>query len=162
MFIAVWPPAPVAELLTALPREEAPRLRWTTADQWHITLRFLGDVPETDALSAFESIRARPVDALLGPTVERLAPEVIVAPVRGLEPLAAEVLARTADLGEAPHPDGFRGHLTLARQRGGGSCSVDGRAISGTFRVEEIVLVRSDLHDAGARYTSVARRPLSL
>ena len=68
---------------------------------------------------------------------------------------------RTGQLGEPPHPDGFHGHLTLARQRGGEKCSVDGLALSCSFAVEEIVLVRSELDATGARYTQIARQAQS-
>jgi 2'-5' RNA ligase len=160
LFVAVWPPPSVAGLLGGLPRDEASRLRWTTPDQWHVTLRFLGDVDEAAALELFHGVKGRRVDAELGPTVERLGPELVVVPVRGLDALAAAVWAVSPDLGEPPHVDGFRGHLTVARQRGGGSTSADGVAVSAGFVVDEIALVRSDLHADGARYTTVTRRSL--
>src|SRR4051812_49893486 len=49
LFVAVWPPPPaVAELETVLAavRASAPRLRWTTREQWHLTLAFLGEVAD--------------------------------------------------------------------------------------------------------------------
>ena len=160
LFVAVWPPPPVADLLQGLPRNEAPRLRWTTRGQCHITLRFLGDVAENAALELVNGVEGRSIEAELGPTVERLGPELVVVPVRGLDALAAAVWAVGPELGEAPHVDGFRGHLTIARQRGGGSTSADGVAVSASFVVDEIALVRSDLHADGARYTTVTRRTL--
>lgn len=160
LFVAVWPPPPVADLLQGLPRYEAPRLRWTTRGQWHITLRFLGDVAENAALELVNGVEGRSIEAELGPTVERLGPDLVVAPVRGLDALAAAVWAVSPDLGAAPHADGFRGHLTLARQRGGGSTSADGLPISARFVVDEIALVRSELHADGARYTAVTSRSL--
>ena len=78
-----------------------------------------------------------------------------------LDAIAAAVAAETVALGEPPHPDGFRGHLTLARQRGGGVTSLDGASIDGSFRVDEIELLRSELHADGARYATVTRRRLS-
>ncbi|MEZ5245087.1 MAG: RNA 2',3'-cyclic phosphodiesterase [Acidimicrobiales bacterium] len=161
LFVAVWPPPPVADLLAGLPRAEAPRLRWTTPDQWHITLRFLGDVDEATAVELVGEIDGRRAEAELGPTVQRLEPGLVVAPVRGLDALAGAVWAARPDVGAAPHVDGFRGHLTLARQRGGGATSADGAAIAARFVVDEIALVRSELHADGARYTTVTRRSLS-
>ena len=48
LFVAVWPPESVVEMLLGLDRPEGPELRWTTEPQWHVTLRFLGEV-ETPA-----------------------------------------------------------------------------------------------------------------
>jgi len=161
LFIAVWPPPSVVELLRALPRDEAPGLRWTTPEQWHATLRYFGDVDEVAAVAAFEMVEAEAAIAVVGPTVERLDAGVIVAPIVGLDALAGAVHARTAGLGEPPHPAGFRGHLTLARQRVEAPCSADGVSLHDSFAVTEIALVRSSLHAAGARYVTLARRPLS-
>ena len=162
LFIAVWPSPSVVDALTAIPRAEAPRLRWTTPDQWHVTLRYLGDAVEESTVSAaLDTIAAGRTEAVLGPAVERLDPGLVVIPVQGLDALAAEVIAATADLGEPPHPAGFRGHLTLVRQREGDTTSADGVTFSARFVVDEIALVRSDLHHDGARYTTVARRRLA-
>jgi 2'-5' RNA ligase len=159
-FIAVWPPSTVTDLIAGLPRVEAPRLRWTTPDQWHVTLRFLGDVDEDAAIELFDGITGRRSEAELGPVVQRLGTELVVAPVRGLDALAAAVWAVCPEVGAAPHADGFRGHLTVARQRGGGSTSADGAAIATRFVVDEIALVRSELRPDGACYTTVTRRAL--
>ena len=160
LFIAVWPPVAVTSALAGLPRTDAATLRWTTADQWHITLRYLGDVDESEAREVLDRTPGGAAEAELGPLVQRLAPDTVVVPVRGLDRLAADVWATCPELGERPHPDGFRGHLTLARVRDGGPTSVDGAAISARFPVDEIALVHSDLHADGARYTTVARRML--
>ena len=48
MFAAVVPPAPVIEDLDAFleARREAGAFRWTLAEQFHVTLAFLADVPD--------------------------------------------------------------------------------------------------------------------
>ncbi|GAA1112260.1 RNA 2',3'-cyclic phosphodiesterase [Kribbella jejuensis] len=50
LFVAVVPPNDVVEDLTEFvePRREHPDedIRWATDDHWHITLAFLGDVPD--------------------------------------------------------------------------------------------------------------------
>ncbi|MEQ8840380.1 MAG: 2'-5' RNA ligase family protein [Acidimicrobiales bacterium] len=161
LFVAVWLPSDVVALVADLPRDDLPRLRWTTPAQWHVTLRYLGEVDEVLAQAAFDSVEAAPAAAELGPVVERLEPGLVVVPVVGLDALAAAVLEATGGIGEPPHPDGFRGHLTLARQREGTSTSADGVACSARFVVDEIALVRSELHHDGARYTTVTRRRLT-
>ncbi|NUQ31517.1 MAG: RNA 2',3'-cyclic phosphodiesterase, partial [Dermatophilaceae bacterium] len=60
LFVAVVPPDEVLDDLEehVAPRREAgPEIRWTDRHQWHVTLAFLGSVPEarlddlTDALA---------------------------------------------------------------------------------------------------------------
>ena len=136
-------------------------MRWTTPDQWHITLRFLGDVDEGAALELLAEVDGRRTEATIGPTVTRLRRDLLVAPVGGLDALAAAVWAAQPDLGAAPHADGFRGHLTVARQRGGGSTPADGAPLAARFVVDEIALVRSALHADGARYTTVTTRSVA-
>lgn len=50
LFVAIVPPAPavagLAPQLAALRSPAGPRLRWTSADAWHLTLAFLGEIPD--------------------------------------------------------------------------------------------------------------------
>ncbi|MDW3219103.1 MAG: RNA 2',3'-cyclic phosphodiesterase [Acidimicrobiales bacterium] len=156
LFVAVWPPPAVVDVLAALPRQAAPGLRFTTAEQWHATVRFLGSCSETEARAALRQVRFAATAVRLGPTVERLGPGVVVAPVAGLETIAKVVREATASVGEPVDPRSFVGHITLARSKGDGPCSLDGVGVRGTFTVREIALVRSELHPDGARYTTVA------
>lgn len=161
-FVAVWPPPAVGRALAALARPERPGLRWTTPDQWHVTLRFLGRVDPGRVTEAFAGLEPPgPAQAVLGPTVGRFGDRVLHVPVAGLDALAAAVAAVP---GLGPRPErSFRGHVTLARARG--SAAVDlgaltGAPVAGRWPVGEVTLVRSHLDGAGARYEVVARRPL--
>ena len=58
LFVAVWPPPEVLDVLAALPRTERPGVRWTTRDQWHVTLRFLGMADPAEAVEAVRRIEA--------------------------------------------------------------------------------------------------------
>lgn len=156
LFIAVWPPPEIVAVLRDLPRVEADGVRFTTEDRWHATLRFLGDVDLDTARAAIGRVRFARTTATVGPAVTRLGAGVVIAPVAGLDAVAATVRGATAAIGEPVDPRPFRGHLTLARQRRGDRCSLDGAPIRGTFPVDEIALVRSDLRSDGARYTTVA------
>lgn len=51
LFVAVWPSPEAHAALAALPRPVTPAVRWTTPDQWHVTLRFLGEVPDPDPVA---------------------------------------------------------------------------------------------------------------
>ena len=164
LFVAVWPPSEVADALAALPRPVLPGLRWTTPDQWHVTLRFLGTVAVDDAVEAFRRIElGRPAVATLGPVVGRFGSRVLQVPVTGLEALAAATVGATAALGKAPADRSFTGHLTLARVRRPGAVDLrplTGAPVSGRWVVGELTLVRSHTAAAGARYQVLAARLL--
>jgi 2'-5' RNA ligase len=83
---------------------------------------------------------------------------VVVVPVRGLDAVAAAVVAATAGVGEPPDPRPFTGHVTIARLRlrHRPACRVAGQPIADRFPVDELHLVRSELHPHGARYATVA------
>lgn len=155
LFVAVWPPGEALDAIEAMPRPERAGVRWTTREQWHVTLRFLGRVddpaPVLGALAEAALPRARGV---LGPRSERLGRSVLCLPAAGLDELAAVVRAATAGVG-APEGRPFRGHLTLARSRHGGVGSLAGQPLVAEFPVEEVSLVRSHLHPDGARYETI-------
>ena len=98
-----------------------------------------------------------PAQATVGPAVAWLGPGVVVVPVDGLGTLAGAVGDLTADVGKPPPRRRFHGHVTIARLRTGARCDLVGTPISGGFAVSEVLLVRSTLHPAGARYEVVRR-----
>lgn len=165
LFVAVHPPPEVLDAVAALPRPERPGVRWTTRDQWHVTLRFLGEVegpgPVADAVAAAVAGLA-PVEAVLGPRVTTLGPGVVCVPVAGLDDLAGAVVAATAGFGRPPEDRPFTGHLTVARaRRGSGPVRrLAGAPIEGRWVASSAEVVRSHLHPAGARYETVASAPL--
>ena len=62
LFVAVIPPEHVLEDLGDFlePRREAgPELRWTDPNQWHLTLSFMGEVPERTVEPLVERLAAR-------------------------------------------------------------------------------------------------------
>src|SRR5438270_5048426 len=121
LFVAVRPPPDVVDDLAALSRPDAPPTRWTTPDQWHVTLRFFGNVvdpsPVTDALAAAVHDVA-PLRVAMGPRARVLSRQIVYLPIAGLDELAATVIAATAGFGEPPPERRFRGHLTLGRAKG--------------------------------------------
>jgi 2'-5' RNA ligase len=154
--VAVWPPDDVLDRVAALDRPAVPGLRWTTRDQWHITLRFLGEVPEVEpvvaALAEAELFRAQ---AVLGPALDRFGRGVLHVPVAGLDDLAGAVVRATSHLGRPPEDRPFAGHLTLARVAKGGRVdlrSFSGTRVKGEWEVDAVCLVESRLSPAGARY----------
>jgi len=165
LFVAVWPPDEVVERVAALDRPEVVGLRWTSPAQWHVTLRFLGraDMGEARAALGDLVVPAKPVEAVVGPTVGRFGQRVLQLPVSGLDGLAAAVVSATAAMGDRPEDRPFVGHLTLARVAR--TADVDlwalaGQAITGTWAVTEVTLVESTLSSAGATYEVVERVPV--
>jgi 2'-5' RNA ligase len=167
LFVAVWPPPPVVELLAGIERPPTPGLRWTTEDQWHVTLRFLGDVAGDDRgkkiLDGLESIgRNGPATARAGPAVVPLGSTVLCLPVAGLDDLAADVGRATADMGAPVGKRPFRGHLTIARLKDGvGVPPPVGAVLSASWEVDEVTLVASLLRPKGAHYEVIGRVPLA-
>lgn len=180
VFLAVFPPPPALEQIETLQRELEPGLddvRWTRPEQWHVTLRFLGDQPEAAVA------RARVVLEQLAPTVRPFTLElrgVGVFPgahrprvlwlgcgdgVRRLEALARELERRLVAAGFEAEPRSFRPHLTLGRWRTGRDgrnpdppASVDGLEAHGRvtgFTVDAVSLVESRLGRGGARYATI-------
>jgi 2'-5' RNA ligase len=160
LFVAVWPPPSVVEIIAGLPRTEIAGLRWTTPEQWHVTVRFFGEADVDEAIEACTHIDTPGCDLTLGPRIERLGRGVVMVPVHGLEPVADSVVGATAGIGRAPEPRAFRGHVTLARTKGTATCGLVGQPVSTGWTATEIALVRSDLHPHGARYTTVATFPM--
>ncbi|MFZ0664473.1 MAG: RNA 2',3'-cyclic phosphodiesterase [Acidimicrobiales bacterium] len=173
LFVAVWPPPELIDLVAALPRPSVPGVRWTTVEQWHVTVRFLGEV---EAGSGVDEVASRlnelsgtgAVTASVGPASAWFpGRHVLQVPVDGLDDLHMRAYRLLADaeavafekrqLGPA-----YNGHLTLARVRGraglGGSVadSVAGEMILATWRVTTVSLVASTLRSDGASYANVA------
>lgn len=155
LFVGVYPPSSVIEALRALPRADAPGVRWVPPEQLHVTIRFIGNAevdevaPPLDRLAP--SLRRAAVD--LGPQVSRLGRNVVCVPARGLDELAGAVIEATAGLGEPPDPRPFRGHLTLGRLRRRAACGLTGAPFHATFEVDRLHLVQSVTRAEGAEHT---------
>jgi 2'-5' RNA ligase len=126
MFVAVWPDGLTLERLSGLELEPAQGLRLVEPGEWHVTLRFLGEVgadrvPDlvgalrTAAKELPDSIHCRVGPATAWPGGDR----VLQIPVSGLDEVAPAVEDATRPI----VPDGgggkprFIGHLTVARSK---------------------------------------------
>lgn len=173
--MAVVPPAGVRAALadeiarlSAVARDVA----WVAPDNLHVTLKFLGQAPAeslepiADALAGVAG--RHPVfdlDVLgLGafPTLTRA--RVIWAGLADGAPRLAELAGSVEDvlvpLGFAPEGRPFAAHVTLGRMREprrddrlAAALSAGASRAFGRFRVEDLILMRSDLSPRGARYT---------
>jgi len=171
LFVAVDLPPEVVDLVAGLIRPELSSLRWTTPEQWHVTVRFLGEVSasELEGSDGLLAAVATVPDALKAAGVERVEAamgpaaawfpgrQVLQVPVEGLDQVAAAV-AMTTEAWGSPE-QGFRGHLTLARvrARAKGPPSLAGVALVASWVVPELVLYSSSLGPGGSRYTALHR-----
>lgn len=159
LFVAAWPPTTVVEQLHSLAGLEQPGVRRVAPENWHVTLRFLGNTDTAAVIDRLGATTMPAATAVLGPAVRRLGRGMLVVPVQGLDELAATVRAATADVGEPPDPRPFTGHVTVARLRPGVRSAAVGTPFSAEFRVDEVVLVNSVLGRGGAAYDVVRRWP---
>ena len=161
-------------------RANAPGARWLADAALHLTLVFLGEVPDerTPELTLAVGAAAAqhgPIafEARGGGTFGGRRARVLwvgidgaVAALRGLQRDLAEA---TLALGVGEREDrAYSPHLTLARARAPGgdpalaACAAALAGSSfGTTRAAEVVLYRSELGPGGARHTAIARLPLS-
>ncbi|MFE7561031.1 RNA 2',3'-cyclic phosphodiesterase [Kitasatospora sp. NPDC057500] len=128
LFVAVLPPV---EALQGLADAVAPvrglpgadRLRWTSADAWHLTLAFLGEVPADRVpeleVALAEVAEGHPVHTLRLAGGGRFGDRVLWAGVAGqdwaLRRLAEAVYGATAEVTGETDAFSFHPHLTLAR-----------------------------------------------
>lgn len=171
LFVAIFPPDEVRadlrrRLASALRRDRArdrPRspVRLTSADRWHITLAFLGEVAEervADVSRALDSALPPP-----GKITLRLAggghfqQRALWAGVQGDAPALGDLHDRLAEvLGLEPGP--LTPHLTVAYARDNAVLhALDGYA-GPAWTVEEIVLVHSR-HAEGGGYVRLRSWP---
>ena len=162
LFVAVQPSDAVLDVVAGLARPERPGVRWTTRPQWHVTLRFLGEVDDpAPVVAALEAAPLAPCEAVAGPRVAALGRSAVVVPVAGLDTLAAGVVRATAGFGAPAGPRAFHGHLTIARVRRGPVRDLVGEAVAVRFAVDDVRLVRSHLGASGARYEDLHVRRLT-
>ncbi|MCZ7643829.1 MAG: RNA 2',3'-cyclic phosphodiesterase [Planctomycetota bacterium] len=150
-------------------------VRWVPESNWHLTVKFLGDVPwlEIGRIgTALQELAAEtPAFELevkgLGAFPPDRSPRIVAAGIgRGAEELAAfhaRLEARMAALGYPPENRGFKAHLTLGRVRGRRgnemlweNLAARGAQAFGESPVEKAVLYQSELESRGARYTALA------
>ncbi len=160
--------------------ESAPPIRWIPQENLHITLWFIGGVPEERAAAILAALD-HPVDVppfdlgLGGPGAfpRSGTPRVLWLGVRqggaSLAALHRELATRWRPLGIEPEPRPFSAHLTLGRVKS--ACNAaQGRGLgavwqaltadAGTCRVEALTVFQSRLSPGGAAYHPLLRVPL--
>lgn len=174
LFTGIEIPAGVAEALDML-RGGLPGARWVDRDNYHITLRFLGDIDDDLAQEAaylLGKIRRKAFDLHLDGLAAfgRTKPRAVIASVateQALSELQAEQERLMRRIGLDPEPRKYTPHVTLARLRHGSSIDVAdylsarGYFRTAPFRVSEFVLYSSRASTGGGPYVAEARYPLN-
>jgi len=161
-------------------REEVLPVRWIDPENYHVTLKFLGDVRQEHVREVQEIVRrvaesTLPFDLTLGgfgafPTVRR--PRVVWLGVDAsaeLRCLKQDLEWGLADVGFEPETRAFHPHLTLGRadSRGGAGqfrgfddvmAELD---FSGRAAIHTLDLMRSHLSREGSRYSVLASARLT-
>jgi len=150
--------------------------RRTTREQWHMTLQFLGNGADVDAVaSALQSepfglgageVRLSGADALGDRRRARIVALGLCDGAAWMQELANAVERRLAPLGYTrAEREPFLAHLTLARFRAptdlrGLCAAVGSEPVGPSWRVDEFVLFESRLEPEGARHVLRAKFPV--
>lgn len=150
-------------------------VRWVSSANLHLTLKFLGEVPEAKITDISESLTA--AAAATEPFVITVSgtgsfpnerrPNVLwagITAVNSLFSLQSRVDDAMSDLGFAKEQRRFAPHLTIGRLKGTqGVAELMSRfrtfqnAFFGSIEVQEIVLMQSILKPSGAVYTELGK-----
>jgi 2'-5' RNA ligase len=163
-------------------KRKLPLINWVKTGNLHVTLKFLGDTPESK-IDELEQVVAQAVKGLtpfginvkgFGAFPNTRAPRSIWIGIEGdenaLENLALQVEASVIDLGFPEESKPFRSHLTLARikrehQEVGQAIEKAGILadpfLFGRVLVEQVTLFKSDLRPTGSVYSPLWVVPLA-
>jgi RNA 2',3'-cyclic 3'-phosphodiesterase len=182
-FVAVPIPANLAEKLARLQgllAAEVPGVRWVDRSQFHVTLAFLGDVPDADlnavctavsnAAVGFEPLELRLEGLGVFPNPTKPGVLWVGLTGTGLDALAAlqrevaEAVRRTG----YPPDDRFHPHATLGRPKSGRGPTRDLTPLlnhyrtwaAGSFTASECITFASTLTPDGPVYAPLGRAPL--
>ena len=181
LFVALETPAAVrenlADLLKSL-RAVSPQTRWVRPENLHVTLKFIGEVPETRLAairSAIAGVRSDQPVTLdfrgLGFFPNDEHPRVFwvgIAASQNLKSVAADIDKAMEKLGIPREQRPFSPHLTLARFEPPGLPDKLRSAIQenaardfGSLRTSQFHLIESKLKSSGAEYTTLERFPFA-
>jgi len=151
-FLAIYPDESARGELAEVAPDDADDVRVTDMADWHVTLRFLGELDEGSMAKV--SVAVHEVLGSVAPCTVRLGPttalgtgaRVLFVPATGAERAAKAVDDGLGDLVE-PRDGPFGGHLTLARARGRGRlpAPLSGQPVHVSFVASEVALVVSRL-----------------
>jgi 2'-5' RNA ligase len=174
LFTGLEIPREVGETLSML-RGGLPGARWIDPDNYHITLRFIGDIDDRlarDIASILDGVRRRSFDLRFDEVASfgGRKPRAVIAavdPVSPLVELQAEHERLMQRLGLEPEGRKYVPHVTLARLRDSSSrdvadyLSTRGALFGSSFRVSRFVLFSARASVGGGPYVVEADYPLA-
>jgi RNA 2',3'-cyclic 3'-phosphodiesterase len=181
VFVALEIPSAVRENLVALLkslRAVSPQTRWVHPENLHVTLKFIGEAPETKLAairSALAGVRAEQPVTLdfrgLGFFPNEKYPRVFWAGIQAspnLNILAADIDKAMEKLGIPVDKRPFSPHLTLARfesprlpEKLRAAIQENAARDFGSQRTNQFHLIESKLNPTGAEYTTVESFPFA-
>ena len=182
LFIAIPIPEPVRDEIIRVQQELQPLVphsvvRWARPDQFHLTLRFLGDVPADGVEDLKQSVgavcrNARPLSLRaegVGFFPNPRSPRVIWVGIDDREgflvDLQKQIETVAGQFSSEPGEKNFTGHVTLGRLKNPRPTDTRDLAtkaqslekrLFGEWPAHEIEILQSELSPAGARHTSLA------
>lgn len=157
------------------------RITWTRREQFHLTLKFLGDVEAQRVESLAEALRGacRGIGALnlrgegVGCFPDLRYPRVLWVGVRDgqeqLSRLVQSIETAVADFTSEKREERFSGHITLGRIKDMKRPQAEelARLVQtrlqqpfGQWRADTLEIIRSELTPQGPRYTELVKIPL--
>ncbi|MFO7602597.1 MAG: RNA 2',3'-cyclic phosphodiesterase [Gammaproteobacteria bacterium] len=167
LFFALWPGRELRQTIsqTLMPRLQGLSGRKLSQQQWHITLAFLGNVPDEMAdcvQQQAQTISAAPFDITLETVGYWSRPKVVWLGAGdipdGLQSLVSDLNTALKPCGYAPEYPDFKAHMTLMRKVTRKPKPFPVRPI--TWHVDQFVLVESRVDSSGSQYKIVQRWPL--
>jgi 2'-5' RNA ligase len=175
LFVAVNFPARLRQKIARLSRpmqEAGIPGRWTGADQIHLTLKFIGEVPEADVAAIADALARvagsfRPFELMFGPIGAFPSPRLPHVVWLGVEPtpelrFVKDDLERSlSGLGVARESRPYQPHITLGRAPRDAEAGEFRRfeevtrslGLSDVYRVTHLDLMQSQLRSDGAEHT---------
>jgi len=170
LFVAVALP-PELKLSLSLLASGLPGAKWVDPGNYHLTLRFIGEIDEgqaEDVDAALNHIRAHRFDVALATVGHFGLRQLCVGVERSdaLQHLHAKIESALSRLGFAPEDRRYTPHVTLARLKGTSEARLQAYLAQHAlyrappFRVERFSLIASYLTKSGAIYEAQADYPL--
>lgn len=161
LFVCLWLPDDARAALEELHRKDQVGVRFVPPENWHITLRFIGEADPNDVADALLGSRFEPTTVRLGPAVDIGGERTLFVPATGADELAAAVVRSTRQLGDQPIRRRFLGHVTIARlKKRTNMPRALGQRVDASWEPPEVALVESTLHPDGARYHTLQTWPI--
>lgn len=161
LFVGLWLPEHAREALEALHRKDQVGARFINPDNWHITLRFLGDADPNEVADRLRSTGFAATTVRMGPAVDIGRERTLFVPMSGTDELAARTVEATSDLGTEPVRRTHLGHVTLARvKKRANMPRALGSLVDASWEPTEVALVQSTLHPDGSRYDTLETFPI--